>query len=223
MLDPFAHAARVTGSTQVALVDTWASSGIAVALSEVTGPHVYQFGAMPVPTVAVTLYGVRRHVLMVDGRVRRDGRVLPGRFRIGQPGHDVVVDAVPGQAPGKLLLMYLGPALLVQVAADTGRTARSCVARPRAKRGFAGGPASQVRPLSAEGQGRGARTNPGLHIFPAATFAGISVCVLSARTTGCAICGMQRCSAAASWCRCVMPIEMTLRPARSRYPAPASP
>lgn len=121
MLDPFAHACQVTGHTQTALVDSWATSGVAVALSEVTGPHVYVFGRMEVPSVAITLYGVKRHVLLVDGKVRRDSPVLPGRFRIGQPGQDVVVDAIPGEALGKLLLLYLGPRLLQRVADETGR------------------------------------------------------------------------------------------------------
>lgn len=121
MLDPFAHAEHVTGRRQIGLVDAWTTSGVAVAISEVTGPHRYEFGSVAVPTVAVTLYGVRRHVLTVNGRVRRDGRVVPGRFRIGQPGQDIVVDAVPAAASGKLLLIYLGPHLLTRVADETGR------------------------------------------------------------------------------------------------------
>ena len=122
MLDPFAHAAHATGRAQTALVDCWANSGIAISLSDVTGPHLYEFGSLPVPTVAITLYRVKRHVLMVNGRVRRDGQVLPGRFRIGQPGQDIIVDADPGSAKTdqqrKLLIVYLGADAMAQIADD---------------------------------------------------------------------------------------------------------
>ncbi len=119
-LNPIRHAEFVTGRRQSALVDLWSTTGFAAALSDVTGPHVYDYGDLPVTTVAITLYDVRRHVLIENGRVRRDGRVSSGRFRIGQPGRTVVVDAIPDVRSGKLLLLYLGDALLREVAAARG-------------------------------------------------------------------------------------------------------
>ena len=74
--------------------------------------------------MAITLYGVRRHVLIEEGRVRRDGPVHYGRFRIGQPGCNVLVDAVPEAAAGKLVLLYLGEALLNDAGAAQGATRR---------------------------------------------------------------------------------------------------
>ncbi|WNJ92930.1 AraC family transcriptional regulator [Bosea sp. 685] len=112
----------MTGRRQSALVDLWSKTGFAAALSDVTGPHLYDYGELPVATVAITLYDVRRHVLIEDGRVRRDGRVAAGRFRIGQPGRKVFVDAVPDVPSGKLLLLYLGDALLRDVGAGQGRS-----------------------------------------------------------------------------------------------------
>lgn len=120
MLDPIGHAETTTGRRQSALVDLWTKVGFAAALSEVTGPHVYRYGALSVPTVAVTLYEVRRHVLIEDGRVRRDASVPANRFRIGQPGRQVVVDAVPAVASGDLLLMYFGDRLLREVGTAYG-------------------------------------------------------------------------------------------------------
>jgi AraC family transcriptional regulator len=119
-LDPIKHAEFVTGRKQSALVDLWSTTGFAATLSDVTGPHVYDYGDLPVATVAITLYDVRRHVLIENGRVRRDGRVASGRFRIGQPGRTVVVDAVPDVRSGKLLLLYLGDSLLREVGAARG-------------------------------------------------------------------------------------------------------
>lgn len=118
-LDPIRHAQLVTGHEQAALVDLWSTAGFAAALSDVTGPHVYPYGDLPIATVAITLYDVRRHVLIENGRVRRDGRVPAGRFRIGLPGRNVVVDAVPDHC-GKLLLLYLGDSLLKEVGAARG-------------------------------------------------------------------------------------------------------
>jgi AraC family transcriptional regulator len=123
-LDPIQHAELVTGCTQSALINLWSSAGLAVAISEVTEPHLYDFGRLPVATVAITLYGVRRHVLIEEGRVRRDAPVHYGRFRIGQPGCNVVVDAVPEAAAGKLVLLYLGEALLNDAGAAQGVTRR---------------------------------------------------------------------------------------------------
>ncbi len=120
MMDPVRHAEQATGRRQSSLVDLWSRVGFAAALSEVTGPHVYRYGALPVPTVAVTLYDVRRHVLIEDGRVRRDASVPAGRFRIGQPGREVVVDAVPAVSSGDLLLMYFGDRLLTEVGSAYG-------------------------------------------------------------------------------------------------------
>ncbi|MGO4284744.1 helix-turn-helix domain-containing protein [Bosea sp. TAB14] len=122
-LNPLLHAELVTGRRQSALIDLWSTTGFAAAVSEVTGPHLYEFGELPVPTVAITLYDVRRHVLIEDGRIRRDGPVHAGRFRIGQPGRSVVVDAVPEVGSGKLLLLYLGKALLKEVGAARGSAA----------------------------------------------------------------------------------------------------
>ncbi|WP_186420103.1 AraC family transcriptional regulator [Bosea sp. CS1GBMeth4] len=119
-LNPLLHAELVTGRRQSALIDLWSTTGFAAAVSEVTGPHLYQFGELPVPTVAITLYDVRRHVLIENGRVRRDAPVRAGRFRIGQPGRSVVVDAVPEVRSGKLLLFYLGEALLREAGAARG-------------------------------------------------------------------------------------------------------
>ncbi len=121
MVDPLVHAEAVTGHKQLGVVDSWRECGLAVALSVVTGPHVYAFGAVPFQTVAVTLYGVERHVLMVDGRVRRDGPVLPGRFRIGAAGRDVLVDAVPRERQGRLLLAFIAPGLLQRLSEESGR------------------------------------------------------------------------------------------------------
>lgn len=122
MFDPIAHAKSVTGQAQVPLVNAYDTIGVAVALSQVHGPHVYDYGALPVPVVAITLYDVERHVLMVDGCVRREGRVQSGRFRIGQAGQRVVVDAIPADMPPasgrNLLLVYVGPRLLAQVAGE---------------------------------------------------------------------------------------------------------
>ncbi|MGJ5078974.1 helix-turn-helix domain-containing protein [Bradyrhizobium sp. HKCCYLS3013] len=122
-LNPLRHAERVTGRRQSALIDLWSTAGFAAAVSEVTGPHLYEYGELPVPTVAITLYDVRRHVLIEDGTVRRDAPVSAGRFRIGQPGCSVVVDAVPEVRSGQLLLLYLGDALLKEVAASRGSAA----------------------------------------------------------------------------------------------------
>ncbi|NEW89452.1 AraC family transcriptional regulator [Rhodopseudomonas sp. WA056] len=119
-LNPLLHAERVTGRRQSALIDLWSTTGFAAAVSEVTGPHIYEFGELPVPTVAITLYDVRRHVLMENGKVRRDAPVRSGRFRIGQPGRRVVVDAVPDTQWGKLLLLYLGEPLLKEVGTSFG-------------------------------------------------------------------------------------------------------
>ncbi|WP_315779420.1 MULTISPECIES: AraC family transcriptional regulator [unclassified Bradyrhizobium] len=119
-LNPLRHAERVTGRRQSALIDLWSTAGFAAAVSEVTGPHLYEYGELPVPTVAITLYDVRRHVLIEDGTVRRDAPVSAGRFRIGQPGCSVVVDAVPEVRSGPLLILYLGDALLKEVAASRG-------------------------------------------------------------------------------------------------------
>ncbi len=119
-LDPLKHAERVTGHRQSALVDLWSTTGFAATLSDVTGPHLYDYGDLPVATVAITLYDVRRHVLIENGRVRRDGPVSCGQFRIGLPGRTVVVDAVPDANAGKLVLLYLGDALLRDVAAAHG-------------------------------------------------------------------------------------------------------
>jgi len=116
-LDPIKHAERVTGRRQSALIDLWSTAGFAAALSEVDGPHVYAYGELPYSTVAITLYDVRRHVLIENGQVRRDGRVRAGRFRIGVPGRDVLVDAVPDVSSGKLLILYLGDALLNEIGA----------------------------------------------------------------------------------------------------------
>jgi AraC family transcriptional regulator len=90
----------------------------------VTGPHLYEFGELPIPTVAITLHDVRRHGLIENGQVRRDAPVHAGDFRIGQPGRSVVVvDAVPEIGSGKLLLLlYLGEALLKEVGASRGLT-----------------------------------------------------------------------------------------------------
>ncbi|MGA0598284.1 helix-turn-helix domain-containing protein [Enterovirga sp. CN4-39] len=121
MLDPGEHAEHVTGRKQSALLDLWPDWNFAAALSEVTGPHVYEFGALSVPTVAITLYNVRRHVLIEDGRVRRDGSVRAGRFRIGQPSRNVLVDAVPDAVSGKLVLLYLGDRLRREAAAALDR------------------------------------------------------------------------------------------------------
>lgn len=115
--NPIHHAERVTGRPQSALIDLWSTAGFAAAISEVDGPHVYAYGELPYTTVAITLYDVRRHVLIENGRVRRDGRVTSGRFRIGMPGCDVLVDAVPEVSGGKLLLLYLGDALLSEIGA----------------------------------------------------------------------------------------------------------
>lgn len=117
-LNPLRHAERVTGQRQSALIDLWSTTGFAAAVSEVTAPHLYEFGELPIPTVAITLYDVRRHVLIENGKVRRDAPVRAGRFRIGQPRRKVVVDAVPDTNSGKLLLLYLGEPLL----ADVGRS-----------------------------------------------------------------------------------------------------
>lgn len=129
MFDPIAHARSTTGQTQVPLVNAYEATGIAVALSEVHGPHVYDYGTLPVPVVVVTLYDIERHVLMVDGCVRREGRVQSGRFRIGQVGQRVVGDAIPADAPSasgrRLLVVYVGPRLLEQVAGD--RSPRSAI------------------------------------------------------------------------------------------------
>ncbi|MBN8943623.1 MAG: helix-turn-helix transcriptional regulator [Rhizobiales bacterium] len=119
-LDPIRHAELVTGRKQSALVNLWSTTGFAAALSDVTGPHIYQFGALPITTVAITLYDVRRHVLIENERVRRDGRVSAGRFRIGQPGRAVTVDAVPDVRSGKLLLLYLGDSLMKEVGSARG-------------------------------------------------------------------------------------------------------
>lgn len=119
-MNPLLHAELVTGRRQSALIDLWSTTGFAAAVSEVTGPHLYEFGELPVPTVAITLYDVRRHVLIENGRVRRDAPVRSGRFRIGQPGRSVVVDAVPDVGSGKLLLLYLGEALLKEVGVSRG-------------------------------------------------------------------------------------------------------
>lgn len=121
-LNPLHHAERVTGRRQTALIDLWSTAGFAAAVSEVTGPHLYEYGELPVPTVAITLYDVRRHVLIEDGAVRRDAPVAAGRFRIGQPGRSVVVDAVPDVASGSLLLLYLGDALLKEAGVARGVT-----------------------------------------------------------------------------------------------------
>ncbi len=54
--------------------------------------------------------------------MRRDGSVQAGRFRIGVPGRDVLVDAVPAVNSGKLLILYLGDTLLDEIgAARCGR------------------------------------------------------------------------------------------------------
>ncbi|MEN5084426.1 AraC family transcriptional regulator [Bosea sp. TWI1241] len=119
-LDPIKHAELVTGRPQSALIDLWSRSGFAAAVSEVDGPHVYAYGDLPCSTVAITLYDVRRHVLIENGHVRRDGRVKAGRFRIGVPGRDVLVDAVPDVSSGKLLILYLGDALLGEIGATRG-------------------------------------------------------------------------------------------------------
>ncbi|MFT4097950.1 MAG: AraC family transcriptional regulator [Rhodoblastus sp.] len=119
-LNPLQHAENVTGRRQSALIDLWSTAGFAAAVSEVTGPHLYEFGDLPVPTVAITLYDVRRHVLIENGAVRRDAPVSAGRFRIGQPGRNVIVDAIPEAHSGKLLLLYLGEALLKDVGASRG-------------------------------------------------------------------------------------------------------
>lgn len=124
-LDPIQHAELVTGCRQSALINLWSSAGLAVAISEVTRPHLYDFGRLPVATVAITLYDVRRHVLIEDGHVRRDGPVRCGRFRIGQPGCNVVVDAVPEGKAGKLVLLYLGEALLNEAGAARGASRRT--------------------------------------------------------------------------------------------------
>lgn len=118
-LNPIQHAEFVTGRKQSALVDLWSTAGFAATLSDVTGPHIYQFGELPVATVAITLYDVRRHVLIENDRVRRDGPVAAGRFRIGQPGRSVVVDAVPDHT-GTLVLLYLDHVLLREVGAARG-------------------------------------------------------------------------------------------------------
>lgn len=115
-LDPVKHAEQVTGRPQSALIDLWSRAGFVAALSEVDGPHVYAYGQLPCPMVAITLYDVRRHVLIENGQVRRDDSVRAGRFRIGVPGRDVLVDAVP-DAGGKLLILYLGDALLGEIGA----------------------------------------------------------------------------------------------------------
>ncbi|MDQ1077626.1 AraC family transcriptional regulator [Pseudoroseomonas cervicalis] len=119
-LNPLQHAEHVTGCRQSALIDLWSRCGLTVAISEVTRPHLYDYGRLPVSTVAITLYNVRRHVLIEDGRTRRDAPVRFGRFRIGQPGRNVIVDAVPEPGRGKLVLFYLGEALLREAAAAQG-------------------------------------------------------------------------------------------------------
>ncbi len=118
-LNPIKHAERVTGRKQTALVDLWSTAGFAATLSDVVGPHIYQFGELPVAMVAITLYDVRRHVLIENDRVRRDGPVAAGRFRIGQPGRSVVVDAVPDHS-GTLVLLYLDDVLMREVGAARG-------------------------------------------------------------------------------------------------------
>lgn len=120
MLNPIHHAEVVTGRRQSVLLDLWSTTGLAATLSEVTGPHVYDYGSLPVSTVVVTMYDVRRHVLIEDGRVRRDAGVLAGRFRIGQPGRSIVVDAVPATSSGHLVLLYLGSHLMTQIGAARG-------------------------------------------------------------------------------------------------------
>lgn len=130
MIDPFLHAKNATGHPQVRLVDALHTSGVAAALSEVSGPHLYDYRPVPYPVVSLTLYDVARHVLKVDGKVRREGRVRSGRFRIGQPGQHIVVDAIPGAKPLRLrrnlLLFYLDPLRMTQVrgGARTGATFR---------------------------------------------------------------------------------------------------
>ncbi len=119
-MNPLRHAELVTGKRQLVLIDLWSTVGFAAAVSEVTGPHIYEFGELPVSTVAVPLYDVRRHVLIEDEKVRRDASVPAGRFRIGQPGRSVIVDAVPNVRSGKLLLLYLGEALLKDVGTARG-------------------------------------------------------------------------------------------------------
>lgn len=118
--DPIKHAEHVTGRRQSALIDLWSTAGFAAALSEVDRPHVYAYGQLPYATVAITLYDVRRHVLIENGQVRRDDRVSAGRFRIGVPGRDVLVDAVPDVSSGKLLILYLGDALLNEIGTTRG-------------------------------------------------------------------------------------------------------
>lgn len=120
-MNPRAHAEQVTGQRQSSIIDLWSSLGFAAALSDVTGPRVYEYGVLPVSTVAITLYDVRRHVLIEDGRVRRDAAVRAGRFRIGIPGREVVVDAVPNVTSGKLVLLYLGEPLLAEAGIAFGR------------------------------------------------------------------------------------------------------
>ncbi len=119
-LDPIHHAETVTGRSQSGLSNLWSRTGFAAALSDVNGPHVYDYGDLPIATIAITLYDVRRHVLIEDGRVRRDGRVPAGRFRVGQPGRNVVVDAIPDVPSGKLLILYLGDLLMKEVGAGRG-------------------------------------------------------------------------------------------------------
>lgn len=113
--DPIKHAEQVTGRTQSSLINLWSEAGFAAALSEVNAPHIYAYGDLPCHTVAITLYDVRRHVLIENGHTRRDGRVRAGRFRIGVPGRDVLVDAIPDVSSGKLLVLYLGDAMLREI------------------------------------------------------------------------------------------------------------
>lgn len=120
--NPVVNAEAVTGRPQTACVDMWRTTGFVAAISDVITPLVYDYGELTETTVAVTLYDVRRHVLIEDGKVRRDGRVQAGQFRIGQPGKRFWVDAVPDVDLGKLLLIYLGRPLLAEVGTALGRS-----------------------------------------------------------------------------------------------------
>lgn len=124
MLSPIDHANIVTGRRQSALVDLWKNRGFIAAISDVDGPRIYNYGSLPYSTIAITLYDVKRHVLIEDGRVRRDGPVKSGWFRIGQPFRSVVVDAIPDSQVGKLIIFYLDNRMMDDVSAGSQQGGR---------------------------------------------------------------------------------------------------
>lgn len=70
-LNPLLHAERGTGRRQSALFDLWSTTGSPPPSARSPG-RIYDVGELPVPTVAIALYEVFRHVMIEDGRVRRD-------------------------------------------------------------------------------------------------------------------------------------------------------